>query len=259
MNLYTGIIGGCMMCQSDLRLSDLYYRQLSHMIKETFGFTLRISFGYYNEFYRIPELAKKLIKKEPVKLMIFQIRPAVAYARSEFIISDYQGGFILNPLLRKRDNYKRIENILGPENNNFRSIRDQQLFKKLYLVPIKKNCVKLGKIFGLVENTKLSLLSYINSLNAMCSLNNIQLFIIGMMPSIELQRNRLSLEISDFLKNRLTHQHINYIDMFNVFKEGRVIDHFASDKIHLNSLGHQKLANGLFEMFSEQTNLIIKQ
>jgi len=248
MNLYTGIIGGCMMCQPGLQLSELYFRRFSHLVEEHFGIMPRVSFGYYNDFYKVPLLADHLFKKEAIKLVVFQIRPAPILARSEFMISDYQGGLILNPLLKKRKNYQKLEEILGQMNPVIRGPNGFSWWKRCYLIPLHKHRVRLGELSGLVKNTQAYLQQTLLMLQKKCAENDAALFVVSPVPTSNKNRNDLLFEMNVFLKDTIADASIPYIDVFSAFLQ-KLDAYLTEDRIHLNAAGHDLLANKLFDEF----------
>ncbi len=88
--LEIGIIGGCMTCQTDLKLSQLFYRSFSQSLLENESVKCFVSLKYYNEYYRIPEQIQVLLAKLKPGMMIIQIRPAPMVMRCEFLIQNYR-------------------------------------------------------------------------------------------------------------------------------------------------------------------------
>jgi len=238
------------MCQEGMKLSDLYFRKLSHLITEKHQVKPYITFGYYNDFSRIPDLSKRLFRKDPPDILIFQIRPAPVFMRSEVVISDYAGGFILNPLMKDRNNFERIESILGTKKPVMIHPHQLPFWKRMLVTPALMRNRKLGNLFGMFQRTKQALRDKIMELGAICKENNAQMYVIGCIPFKQPGRKEMLEIMNEYLKKELGQTGIHYIDFFPDFLNTKV-PLFTKDKGNLNKEGHDVLVKRLFAAFQE--------
>jgi len=250
-----GIIGGCMTCQTDLKLSQLFYRKLSKELLDKDDIKCFVSLRYYNEYFRIPEKADHLVKNAKPATIILQVRPAPFIMRSELMIQDYKGRYIINPLVFSHKNIERIENILGTKDPivlNPYKIKGH--LKRLTIKKILHRNTSLGNIFGLKRKAQKSLDEYIIYLQNLCAKNNIHLIIIGTLNSYSYERNELLSEMNNSLKKLTESRGINYLDVFSLVNDDKD-RYFGTDKFHLNEEGHALVAGLLYEQMRHQASI----
>ena len=246
-NLNIGIIGGCMTCQTDLKLSQLFFRVLSQKLQDQDNIKCFVSLKYYNEYFRIPERAKNLLIKDKPDIIILQVRPAPFIMRSELLIQDYQGRFILNPLIRSYKNLEMIETILGTKDPVI--LQEERLegaFNKMVVLPVLKNNISLGQLFHLRSKALKSLSKIIIDLSEFCKEHQIKFFILGTINSYNKMHNKNLARMNGIIKNLAEAQGISYSDLFSLFGKDKDL-YFGPDKFHLNETGHEIAASLLYE------------
>ncbi len=240
-----GIIGGCMTCQTDMKLSQLFYRALSANFLEKDDIKCLVSLRYYNEYFRIPEKAEHLVKYVKPDTIILQIRPAPFIMRSEFLIQDYRGGFLINPLIFSK-NPEKLETILGTKDPVI--IEQDKLkgfFRKIFIKPVLKSNIAFGNLFSLKKNALKSLSEYIISLDQLCKENHISLYLIGTINSYTKKHNDLLSWMNEEIKKLAEIKEITYLDIFTLMNDNK--DHyFGPDRFHLNAEGHALVAQLLY-------------
>lgn len=253
-NLNIGTIGGCMICQTDLKLSQLFYRSLAQKLLENDGIKCFINLKYYNVYHTVLESAKKLASNTKPDIIILQVRPAPFIMQSEFLIQNYKGRFIINPLIYSKRNIVKIEEILGTKDPEI--IHTDKLdgfFKKLPLLPVLRFNICLGNIFLLKRKATKSLEITIDDLARFCRDNKIKLLIIGTINSYYKVHNDSLAGINDYLKKHAGLNGICYIDIFSLIDKEKD-KYFGPDKYHLNQAGHELVANLLYKCIKNQNN-----
>jgi hypothetical protein len=246
-----GIIGGCMTCQSDLKLSQLFFRSFARKILENDCIKCFVSLRYYNEYFRIPELAENLINTSSPDIIILQIRPAPFIMRSELIIQNYRGKFILNPLFFSKYALEKIEKILGTENPDIIKVSDLKVgMRKYLLLFISRNNLAWGKFFFLRRNAITSLENYLNELIRMCNDKQIKLFVLGTINSYFNNHNDILSEMNAAMKKTAELSGVCYTDIFSQINDDKD-SFFGTDRYHLNQNGHELAAGLLYECYKE--------
>lgn len=246
-----GIIGGCMTCQTDIKLSQLFYRALSANFLEKDDIRCLVSLRYYNEYFRIPEKAEHLVKYVKPERIILQIRPAPFIMRSEFLIQDYRGGFLINPLVCSK-NLEKTETILGTKDPVI--LQEDKLkgfYNNLIILPLLKHNIRIGNLFSLKKNALKSLSDYIISLDQLCKENHISLYLIGTINSYTEKHNDLLSWMNEEIKKLAEVKEIPYLDIFTLMNDNKD-QYFGPDRFHLNAEGHALVARMLYSCMHSQ-------
>jgi hypothetical protein len=249
-----GIIGGCMTCQPNMKLSRLFFRLFAKKLMDQDNVKCYVNLKYYNEYHRIPELAEQLINKSNPGVIILQVRPAPFIMRSEFLIQDYKGKFIINPLIQSPANIERIENILATKDPVF--IRVYNLpwnIKRFVLEVLMRNNIRLGNLFLLEKKATRSLISIIDRLINLCRENSITLYVVGTISSSYKTSDSSLSGMNESLKKFLSGKGIEYLDIYSLISKDQNL-YFSEDKYHLNELGHELVAGILYKRFKNQAN-----
>jgi len=252
--LNIGIVGGCMTCQTDLKLSQLFYRSLSKKLMDNDDIKCFVSLRYYNEYFRIPEQARHLIQYEKPDLIILQLRPAPFVMRSEFLIQDYQGKFIINPLIFSNRKLEKIESILGTKDPIILHEYDfQQRINKSVLLRILKSNISIGNLFRLKARVIKSVKKIITDLETTTRERQIPLFIVGNINSYNEMHNHHLSHLNSEIKAHAGQKGIPYVDLFSSF-DGNLDLFFGADRFHLNSEGHERTAELLYSHIKSYLN-----
>lgn len=251
-SINTGIIGGCMTCQTDLKLSQLFYRSFSQKLLEYDGTKCYVSLKYYNEYFRIPELARQLISSSRPDLIILQIRPAPFIMRSELLIQDYSGRFLINPLVFSSENIFKIESILGTKDPVF--IEPGKLrnpLKRLAIMPVLRYNILAGRLFGLEKKAVRSAGEILKELNGICTENHVRLMVIGNISSYNVMHDHYLGRFNRAMKKLSDELGIFYLDIYSRI-QGDPDRYFGPDRSHLNREGHELVAGLLFGEMTKQ-------
>jgi hypothetical protein len=246
-SLNIGIIGGCMICQAGLKLSQLFYRSLVQKLSDNKGIKCDINLKYYTLYSSVLESAKQLERNVKPDILILQIRPAPFIMQSEFMIQNYKGRFIINPLILSKKNTTKIEDILTTKDPLIlHTDRLDGLFKKLLLLPVLRFNICLGNLFLLKRRAAKSLENAVGDLTIFCRENNIKLVIIGTINSYNKFHNNILAEINLKMKKLAVVNGIKYVDIFSLI-DNEKDNYFASDKYHLNKEGHELIASLIYK------------
>jgi hypothetical protein len=249
--LEIGIIGGCMTCQTDLKLSQLFYRSFSQTLLENESVKCFVSLKYYNEYYKIPEYASMPFNKTKPGLVIIQVRPAPFVMRSEFLIQDYRGHFILNPLIANPGNFTRLETILGTKDPVM--IKPGQIrgfFRRTFIMAVLRLNYLLGRIFGLQRRALNSIAGIMDQAIVHCRQNEISLLVIGPLNSASRASNAALRRLNRSLRHQAERNGMGYIDIYSFLDKHRD-RFFTSDQHHLNAEGHKQVSSMLYEEFKK--------
>jgi lysophospholipase L1-like esterase len=166
--------------------------------------------------------------------------------RSEFLIQDYQGKFILNPLIRSYKNPERIETILATKNPTILHNHDFMQRKDRYvLLRILKNNIRIGQLFGLEKKAVRSLKNVAAELKGISKGIGIPMIIIGTINSFDEMHNRHLGLMNRELKEYARQEGIEYIDLYSAFSTDKD-QYFGGDHYHLNENGHEVTAQKLY-------------
>lgn len=95
------IIGGCMLGQKALGLSNLFYRKFAAQLQESFGVQCNIQLDGHNDFEILPNKALAIpASPDTPRLLILQLRPALIFRRCNLLAPVRKKGgipFQLNP------------------------------------------------------------------------------------------------------------------------------------------------------------------
>lgn len=246
-SIHIGIIGGCMICQTDLKLSQLFYRSFAQKLLDNDGIKCFINLKYYSVYNKVLDSAEQLASNTKPDIIILQVRPAPFIMQSELLIQNYKGRFIVNPLIYSKRNIVKIEEILATKDPEIiHTDKLDRLFKKLILLPVLRFNICLGNIFLLKRKATKSLEIIIDDLARFCRDNKIKLLIVGTINSYYKVHNNSLAGINNSLKKQAGLNGICYIDIFSLIDKEKD-KYFASDKYHLNQAGHELVANLLYK------------
>jgi hypothetical protein len=248
--LNIGIIGGCMTCQTDLKLSQLFYRSFSQTLLEKESVKCFVSLKYYNEYYRIPGRIQEIIAKLKPGVMIIQVRPAPMIMRCEFLIQNYRGGYILNPLIFKPVELGKLEAILGTKEPVFAKLQSLSFWKRLLIGAVLSKNMQLGRIFGLHQRALDSVREIMEQSIGQCKKENIPLLIIGPLNASYPQNNIVLGKLNKTLKIVSEQSGTGYIDIYSILEKERK-RFFTRDEHHLNAEGHGLVSDMLYEEFKK--------
>ena len=242
-----GILGGCMASQLPLGISNLYHRKLASKLLENLNIKSDTKIKVFPEYYRIPELVNQLVKNNGLDILILQLRPALYSKRTDFLIDNKRGKYIVNPILLNPFNAKKLEGITllkDPVLEPWKLIKDT---KKLKLIDkILKNNTKIGDLFFLKKRAHRYVLKMIIRVHSICTEHNIELIVVGALNPTNKIKVKLFSDLNYHLATNLSSHKISYLDVFSIMDIDKE-SFYNEDKFHINKKGHEMIAGLLFE------------
>jgi citrate lyase beta subunit len=241
-----GIVGGCMASQLELGLSNLYHRRLSSRLRKEAKMESHTHIKVFSEYNKIEPLVYKITEKHGLDILILQIRPALYSKRTDFLIDNKRGRYILNPILLTPWKYDELEKITLLKNPLSPWDISLNKRKKAILKFSLANNYYIGKYLLLKWRAEKYVLKTIKRINRICISKKIKFLVIGPANPINELKVRLFGELDSLLARRLKKLNIFYIDIYDEIGLDKE-SYYLEDGFHLNQKGHKLIADNLYE------------
>jgi hypothetical protein len=166
--------------------------------------------------------------------------------RTDFLIDNKRGRYILNPILLTPWKYDELEKITLLKNPVSPWDISLNKRKKAILKFSLANNYYIGKYLLLKWRAEKYVLKTIKRINRICISKKIKFLVIGPVNPINELKVRLFGELDSLLARRLKKLNIFYIDIYDEIGLDKE-SYYLEDGFHLNQKGHKLIADNLYE------------
>lgn len=263
-----GIIGRCLALQPGMPLQNLYHRQLSALLQERDGITLRVSLAGRSDL-EPSERMRALFAKKPLDGVLYHMRrlpePLLFCSRR-----DHSGKlrYSLHPLFLKqfcplrRPVYENSQDVIAivssmrknPPHDLFDIPPSPPQLRIVFGVPLLR---MMNRWAGKICNMDLCIFAnewfFFERLKSFCCEFNIPLFVLGPIPTVDMlatqKKTRIWKNKCKCIETGLLRDDIpNYF--LHVLHDDSAAPLFFRDQIHLNAQGHAFLAKELYPLMA---------
>lgn len=244
------IIGGCMLGQRVLGISNLFFRKFSARLLQEKNIRSTVKLHSHNDFESLPEKAAS-IDAEPnqYQMVILQLRPGLIFRRCNLLVPIRGKGkfrFALNPYITNGKAVASSAPVLTLQEND----ADLPVATSTISKIIATANALAGMAVGFDKKGARQIIDFILRTAAICRQKEIKFLVIGCVNSCNNKLLRLQYSsVNNRLKKAMEANSIPYLDLFHLMEDKRKagINLYLEDGYHLNEKGHALIAENLYE------------
>ncbi|MCC6760812.1 MAG: hypothetical protein IT252_06325 [Chitinophagaceae bacterium] len=244
------LIGGCMLGQKALGLSNLFYRKYSAKLSEAYGVRSNIQLDGHNDFDMLPAKAAAIEPSSLVpQILIIQLRPALIFRRCNLLTPVREKGkfpFQINPYATGKNRQSITTNAITIDDTEIGEAHVSGILNKL-LATVN---ALAGLAVGFHKKGSSQIVDALVATANICAQKNIQLIIIGCINSYQNKLIKIQYEaVNTLLKKTVREKGISYVDVFPEMEKAMASGNavFLEDRYHLSAAGHAVVADALFQ------------
>lgn len=248
------IIGGCMLGQKALGLSNLFYRKYTAQLQQEFGLQATVRLDGHNDFDTLPSKAENITPVPGVpQVLIIQLRPGLIFRRCNLLVPAKKKGlfpFQWNPYITGASS--------GVSSSAEMNLSDQEMGAVHMTGKLQKILATINALAGMLagfhRKGSRQIADLLIQTADRCTQQHIQLLVIGCVNSY--QNKLISIQykaVNKLLRQYLQQKGIHYIDVFPAMEAKKAAGEllFLEDNYHLSTAGHAVLAEELYRASSK--------